>query len=326
MIRLRFRIARPAPTWWNLVKTISQAAVFWTLFLVVVPWLIFSVETFAGVCHFSFPNQAVFAWVGFTLASSLGIWSGVTMAIAGKGTPLPSDTARELVRSGPYRYIRNPMAVAGLAQAACVGIWLGSYGTLFYVFVGMVLWNLAVRPIEEADLQKRFGEDFEQYKRSVRCWIPSFRRHVCEREETSSIRTPAPTADRRSIILFDAVCNLCNASVRFIINRDRTKCFYFASRQSDVGRDLLERHGLDSRQHDTIVLIEGNRAFVRSTAALLIARRLTWPWSMLFGLIVVPRFLRDWIYDWLAANRYRWFGTSDKCTARTDDTKSRFLS
>lgn len=326
MMRLRFRPARPAPAWWNLVKTISQAAVFWTVFLFVIPWLIFVLETSAGIGHFSFPQQALLASVGFALASLLGIWSGVTMAIAGKGTPFPSDTARELVRSGPYRYVRNPMAVAGLSQGVCVGIWLGSCGTLFYVFAGMVFWNLAVRPIEEADLHARFGSDFEQYKQSVRCWIPTFRVSACEKHEDASVHAEPLSAEDRSIILFDEVCNLCNASVRFIINRDRTKRFHFASRQSAVGCDLLARHGLAPDQNDTIVLIESDRAHVRSSAALRIARRLRCPWCVLFGFIVVPRFIRDRIYDWLAANRYRWFGKTDRCTALTDDTRNRFLS
>ena len=326
MIRLRIRPARPAPAWWNLAKTISQAAVFWTVFLFVVPWLIFVLETSAGIGRFSFPRQALLACVGFALASCLGIWSGVTMAIAGNGTPLPSDTARDLVRSGPYRHVRNPMAVAGLTQGACVGIWFGSCGTLFYVFAGMVFWNFVVRPIEEADLCARFGDDFEQYKRSVRCWIPTFRSFAREKPENTSVHTGPPTAEDRSIILFDEICNLCNASIRFVIHRDRTKRFYFASRQSGLGCDLLARYGLDSDQNDTIVLIEGDRAYVRSTAALRIARRLRCPWPVMFGFIIIPRFIRDWIYDWLAANRYRWFGKSDRCMALTDDTRNRFLS
>jgi len=140
------------------------------------------------------------------------------------------------------------------------------------------------------------------------------------------VHTDPPTAEDRSLILFDEVCNLCNASVRFIIRRDRTRRFYFASRQSGLGCDLLARHGLDSDRNDTTVLIEGERAYVRSTAALRIARRLRWPWPVLSGFIVVPRFLRDWTYDRLAANRYRWFGKTDTCAALTDETRGRFLS
>ncbi|MBC8870775.1 MAG: DUF393 domain-containing protein [Planctomycetes bacterium] len=190
----------------------------------------------------------------------------------------------------------------------------------------MVFWNLVVRPIEEADLHSRFGDDFERYKRSVRCWIPSFRGGDCETPENSSGHTGPQTAEDRTIILFDDVCSLCNASITFIIRHDRMKRFYFASRQSVLGRDILARHGLDCDGYDTIVLIEGERAYVRSTAALRIVRQLRWPWPVLFGFIVVPRFLRDWIYDRLAANRYRWFGKSDRCTALTDETKNRFLS
>jgi protein-S-isoprenylcysteine O-methyltransferase Ste14 len=96
------------------------------------------------------------------------------MSVAGSGTPLPLDTARKLVVSGPYRYVRNPMAVAGLAQGACVGIILGSFGTLIYVLAGMIVWNYFVRPAEEADLALRFGEAYADYCKKTKCWIPNF--------------------------------------------------------------------------------------------------------------------------------------------------------
>lgn len=126
--------------------------------------------------------------------------------------------------------------------------------------------------------------------------------------------------------MFDGVCNLCNGAVRFIMARDRARQFRFASRESAVGRELLELHGLDRQGDDTIVLIRGDRAYLRSTAALQIARRLRWPWPLLFGLMVVPRFLRDWVYNWVAANRYRWFGRSEACSVWREAPDDRFLS
>ena len=128
-----------------------------------------------------------------------------------------------------------------------------------------------------------------------------------------------------AIVLFDGECNLCNASVNFIIARDGRKRFRFASLQSAVGRRLLEQHGLSGERQDTVVLIEGDRAFARSTAALRIARRLRWPWPFLFALIAVPWFVRDFFYAWIARNRYRWFGRSPSCRLPSAELRDRFL-
>ena len=98
------------------------------------------------------------------------------MAIRGQGTPLPIDTARELVIVGPYRYVRNPMAIAGLSQAAAVGLFLGSPGVVLYAITGAVVWSVFVQPREEADLLHRFGVRYAKYRREVSCWIPTWRR------------------------------------------------------------------------------------------------------------------------------------------------------
>lgn len=129
-----------------------------------------------------------------------------------------------------------------------------------------------------------------------------------------------------SIVLFDGVCNLCNHSVHFIIDRDPHQQFRFASLQSDHGRQLLEHHGLPAEQLDSIVLIEAGRAYLRSSAALRIARRLKWPWKIFYLGVVIPRPIRDAIYRWIAANRYRWFGKEETCRIPTPELRSRFLS
>jgi protein-S-isoprenylcysteine O-methyltransferase Ste14 len=110
------------------------------------------------------------------LASALGLWSGITMSVIGKGTPLPSAMANRLVIAGPYRFIRNPMAVAGFLQGAAVGLVLSSWLVVAYALLGAVLWNYAIRPHEEADLETRFGEDFRRYRERVRCWVPRLSR------------------------------------------------------------------------------------------------------------------------------------------------------
>jgi len=125
------------------------------------------------------------------------------------------------------------------------------------------------------------------------------------------------------IVLFDGVCNLCNAGVDFIIERDPRARFRFAALQGEAGQQLLGRHRLDDL--DSLVLIEGNEAHTRSTAALRIARRLASPWNLLAAFLVLPVPVRDFLYDIVARNRYRWFGRRNTCRAPTPELRSRFL-
>ena len=130
------------------------------------------------------------------------------------------------------------------------------------------------------------------------------------------------------VVLFDGVCNFCNAAVNFIIDRDPDHLFQFAPLQSEVAKELLRKHGLKVAEGDpdTIVLIDGDDAYERSGAALRIARRLASPWKVMFGFIVVPWFLRDLAYIVIAKNRYRLFGKSDTCRVPTPDVRKRFLA
>jgi predicted DCC family thiol-disulfide oxidoreductase YuxK len=127
------------------------------------------------------------------------------------------------------------------------------------------------------------------------------------------------------VVLFDGVCNFCNGTVKFIIARDPHAYFGFAALQSPTARRLLERCASPPRAADSLVLVEQGKCYTRSTAALGIVRRLRRPWCLLYGLIVVPRPIRDALYDWLARNRYRWFGKRDECLVPDTDTRSRFL-
>lgn len=124
-------------------------------------------------------------------------------------------------------------------------------------------------------------------------------------------------------MLFDGVCNLCNASVTFVIDRDARSVFRFAPLQSDVGRALVAECSLGGE--DSIVLVEDGRCYVRSEAALRIARRLDGAWPILSALRIVPRPLRDAAYRVIARNRYRWFGRQDACRLPTPDLRARFL-
>jgi predicted DCC family thiol-disulfide oxidoreductase YuxK len=128
-----------------------------------------------------------------------------------------------------------------------------------------------------------------------------------------------------AVVLFDGVCNLCNGFVRFVIPRDPPGHIRFAALQSETARRLMAQTGLTADGADSIVLVEGQRAFVRSEAALRIARQLRFPWPMLYGLVIVPRPLRDWAYDVVARNRLRWFGRRDVCMVPGPETRDRFL-
>ena len=126
----------------------------------------------------------------------------------------------------------------------------------------------------------------------------------------------------RPVILFDGVCNLCTGSVRFVIERDSRKRFRFASLQSPVAERLLgQRNDLDS-----VVLVQNGEIYRKSTAALLIARRLDGLWPALWALLVIPRFLRDAVYDWIGRRRYRMFGKRDACWMPRPELADRFLN
>src|SRR5262245_3081134 len=130
----------------------------------------------------------------------------------------------------------------------------------------------------------------------------------------------------RPILLFDGVCNLCNGVARFVTRHDPAPGrFRFAALQSELGLQILREHGLKSDAVDTFVMIEGERVHLRSKAGLRVLRRLGFPWSLAYAFIVVPRPLRDAVYDWVARNRYRWFGRQDACMVPTPEIRSRFL-
>jgi predicted DCC family thiol-disulfide oxidoreductase YuxK len=127
------------------------------------------------------------------------------------------------------------------------------------------------------------------------------------------------------IVLFDGVCNFCNGSINLIIRRDRSKIFRFAPLQSETGAKVLRQFGLPPDSVETIVLVEDDGCYTRSTAALRIVRRLGGPWSILYVLSVIPAAARDIVYDLIARNRYRWFGRKNACMIPTPDVRERFL-
>lgn len=129
----------------------------------------------------------------------------------------------------------------------------------------------------------------------------------------------------QEVLLFDGVCNLCNGAVNFIIDRDPKGNFKFAALQSDFGQAELDRLGYDKESFDSLVLLSNGKVYVKSTAALKIAKRLTglWPISSIF--LILPPFTRDWAYNLIAKNRYKWWGKRDSCRMPTPELKQRFM-
>ena len=127
------------------------------------------------------------------------------------------------------------------------------------------------------------------------------------------------------IILFDGVCNLCTSSVQFIIRNDLKQHFRFASQQSDIGKKLLTKNYIDINKTNSLVLIDQGKVYQKSTGALRIAKQLSFGWSLLYVFILVPPFIRNPIYDFIAANRYKWFGKKEACWIPTPALKNLFL-
>jgi len=134
-----------------------------------------------------------------------------------------------------------------------------------------------------------------------------------------------PCEAENPVVLFDGVCTLCNRAVDFIIRHDRARRFRYGSLQSNSGRMLLEKFDLPENSLDSIVVIDTGRAYRKSEAALHIARYLDAPWRFVVVLRLLPRSLRDRVYDWIARHRYAWFGKKETCRIPTVAEKQLFL-
>jgi predicted DCC family thiol-disulfide oxidoreductase YuxK len=129
------------------------------------------------------------------------------------------------------------------------------------------------------------------------------------------------------LILFDGVCNLCNSSVLYVIKRDKKNIFLFAPLQSEIGIHIIQKFNIDTKVIDSIIIYnpENDSIHYKSTAALKIAWQLGFPTNILAVFLVIPSFIRNWVYDFIAKNRYKWFGQKEACMVPTSELKSKFL-
>jgi predicted DCC family thiol-disulfide oxidoreductase YuxK len=129
----------------------------------------------------------------------------------------------------------------------------------------------------------------------------------------------------KSIILFDGLCNFCNASINKIIELDKKNKFKFAAIQSEAGKKLLTEFSTDFSKTDSILLIENKIVLSKSTAVLKIAKQLSGVYKLCYAFIIIPTFMRDLIYDLIARNRYKWFGKKESCMIPTKEVSGKFL-
>ncbi|MFL5762297.1 MAG: thiol-disulfide oxidoreductase DCC family protein [Bacteroidia bacterium] len=132
-------------------------------------------------------------------------------------------------------------------------------------------------------------------------------------------------ADHTAIVLFDGICNFCDNSINRIIRHDKKNHFRFAALQSESGKKLSQQYGIDTSQTDSIILIEDGKAYTRSSAILRITKNMNRLYPLLYGLLVIPPFIRNAVYDLVARNRYKWFGKKESCMVPTAEVRNKFL-
>jgi predicted DCC family thiol-disulfide oxidoreductase YuxK len=129
----------------------------------------------------------------------------------------------------------------------------------------------------------------------------------------------------KTILLFDGYCNLCHSSVQFVLKHEKNNDLYFTSLQSPIGEEILKHYSINPNEIDSLVLIEKNKAYIKSSAALRVSKYLKGFYPICFGLLIIPSFIRNWVYDYVAKNRYKWFGKMDNCLVPDENLSKRFL-
>ncbi len=322
---VRGRVARPASTAWNVTKTLVQTACFCGVFLVAIPCGFHALEQSLGIASQCFSGNfwRAFGIVLIIAGSALGLICAIVMATKGKGTPMPTDSTRELVVAGPYRYIRNPMVISGSTQAIGISILLGSPFLVVGVILSMLLWNVTLRRWEEVDLEHGFGKSYTAYRLRVRCWRASFQPYRPERDPyhppVSTDRTLPPGGN---VIVYDGRCVFCDAaSIRLLGMMRRAPAVRVDFWQEGALAQLpgVSSDACKARLH--LITPDGRvyGGFEAAIRAFMAAR----PTLGLLGYayyLPCVRLACDVFYDIVGRNRYRLMGIKDPTVVCDDNS------
>ena len=137
--------------------------------------------------------------------------------------------------------------------------------------------------------------------------------------------SPSPIVKQEPVLLFDGYCNFCSSTVQFVLRKERNHVLFFSSLQSDTGKALLAHYHIDPLKTDSLVLIDKDKAYVKSGAAIRLARYMKGAYPLLVAFLIVPPFIRNAVYDYIARHRYKWFGKSESCMVPDPAVRQRFL-
>jgi protein-S-isoprenylcysteine O-methyltransferase Ste14/predicted DCC family thiol-disulfide oxidoreductase YuxK len=327
---LHEREAQPASPAWNLSKTLIEMVVLWAICFVALPLVFFEFEAALGlsVYRFAAPAWRILGWTLLVLGSVLHLVSDVVLAVRGEGTPSYFDCPRKLVIAGPYRYVRNPMAMAGLAQGGGVALILGSPLVLAYFLATGLVENFIIRPWEERELERRFGEVYQRYRRRVRCWRPRFPAYDSAREaEEPPLAAERTAPPGRTVVLYDGLCQFCTAGARKLLALARRGSIELLSFQEPGVLEHFPGISFTACMRQMHLVNRDGKVFAGFEAA--VQAVATRPLLGLFSYAYyLPgfRLACDLLYAQIAANRYRLLGkavASGECPGGTCKLHSR---
>jgi len=314
---IRPRVARSASAAWNVTKTLLQALGMWVVFFAALPRAVLALEDMLldGAVRFDGRPWLWPAAAAFLVAGTIGLATGAFLAAHGDGTPFPLDTARRLVIAGPYRWVRNPMAMVSFVQGAAVGVALGSPAVLAYVAVGILIWNFGARPWEEADLLERFGAEYALYRRRVRCWRVRLRPYDPGREEDEPpLSAETTAAPGRTVVLYDGRCRLCQAASARLVRLGRPGEIERRSFRDPGVLDAFPGVSAEACERAMHLVLPDGRVYAGAEAAVRsLATRPLLGIAVAVYLLPGVHLATDVVYAWIARNRLRWFGTADAC-------------
>jgi protein-S-isoprenylcysteine O-methyltransferase Ste14/predicted DCC family thiol-disulfide oxidoreductase YuxK len=306
------REALPAPTAWNVAKTLLLTPPLWLLFFVVYPGVFYLLESAVGLegWRFATPLWQTTGLVLFTAASLVHLVSNLVMAVHGEGTPLFLDGPRRLVVAGPYRHVRNPMALAGLTQCLAVGLWLGSPLVLLSFVLLVAFERLVIIPSEVADLENRFGEAYRHYRLRVPGWRVRLRGYDPAREgDEPPAAAERTTPPGRNAMLYDGLCKFCTAGAKQLLAWAPAGSVELVNFQEPgvLARFPGVTHEACMRQM-YLVTTDGRVYGGAEAAVRLVAMRPVVGWLAYLYYLPGVRLLTDTGYALVAANRYRIMG------------------